>query len=90
MPVDILADGHDELFQVMKDSAPDSLIGQITESRQVFADLPGYDLALTTTGQCAFPGSTSLETCLVDFAPSEKKEWWLLLSISSLGGAGCR
>jgi hypothetical protein len=34
--------------------------------------------------------SAALETCLGDFASAEKKEWWLLLSISSLGGAGYR
>jgi hypothetical protein len=31
-----------------------------------------------------------LNECVGDFASAEKKEWWLLLSISSLGGAGCR
>src|ERR1035438_6964010 len=31
-----------------------------------------------------------VETRSGDFASAEKKEWWLLLSISSLGGAGYR
>ncbi len=31
VPVDGIADGHDQLLQILEDSAPDSLVGQITE-----------------------------------------------------------
>jgi hypothetical protein len=56
----------------------------------VFADPSGHDPRLTVTGQCTFPGPVVLVTHIGDLASAEKKEWRLLLSISSLGGAGYR
>jgi hypothetical protein len=40
MAVDIFSDGHDQLFEILEDAAPQTILGDVAEEAYVAARLP--------------------------------------------------